>query len=203
MKTNGKLTICFVLLLVNVVVHVLSYFPSSRITLSVTWPLHVAVFVPFLLLIIDSYTLPGYPPRHPSETESAYMNRAGLQWNADMMCVFKCMPPRILGAFLVVVVYVFITFLMMMAARPLADHTEEKDGHYFAVNHSYRTEVTKDVRNLVEVRPVRGFSALWIFFTLLPTVYFRYARPALLAAHAGAGPALPQAKEAEDGGSER
>ncbi|MCY2931699.1 MAG: hypothetical protein NTV86_19840 [Planctomycetota bacterium] len=179
------------MLLVNVAVHLLSYFPAVRLTLSMTWPLFLGIFPVFLMFIVDTYTLPKSPPQYPEETKSAYLNRTGLESGAGLLCLFTCMPRWILCGLIAIFLYLFLQAPIMMGTEPVAHHTEEKDGHYFVVNGGRRTEVTREVRNLADARNVRFFSSPGIFFSLIPSIYFRYTRPVLLAL--GQRPGIPPA----------
>jgi hypothetical protein len=140
----------------SVVVHGATFFAINLPEkVPLLWGLHVAAIAAFGSMILASRGL------HSRRTAFALPN-----WPAWGYLLA-------IGAF----IYAFINFALFLG-RMEGGSPEVRDGSYFLSDHGrIIRELTADQYHWLQVYIVRGFSGHWMFFLVLPYLYFRFREP--------------------------
>jgi hypothetical protein len=137
------------ILLASVVVHVLTFVPDCKFPWWV-WSLHGAIFPPFFVFM---YALTQQMPSAAELKHLNYFERITVSqqlfWRL-LRRLHQATPRPLVGVFLLMLVYIFINFGLAFA----------------------RSLQTGDV-------PLRGFSGHWMYFALIPFIYFFWTETAL------------------------
>ena len=139
------------------IVHALTFYPNASIITedgSPVWLLHIGIFVVFVPMVF-----------------SMKRNLATRRGWAAQMSLF---PPWARAVILAAGVYTGYNFF---TALPMGGTPQVRNGQFALVNHGTFIRTLSAEEYLAMKRgEVRGFSGHWIFFYLIPTLYFLFGR---------------------------
>jgi hypothetical protein len=155
--------LALVIFVLSLLAHLATFVPSPTVEMSKVWFLHVAMFIPFVAMVLILHR------RDRALRKSGRWTPRLSQPEALRLC------PRWAKALgIVVVIYVGVNFtLFMRSAAGQGTPVVETDGT-FVLKEGSRTvrTLTENEYRQLQARVVRGFSGHWLFFSYIPLVYF-------------------------------
>ena len=159
-----------VVLVLSVVAHVCSFFPQFHTATGYFWLLHPAALACFAVMGLIGFSLRRLPqvssPRDPSKKRTA-------PWVSNWELLER-IPCWVLGACMVTVFYAVASFAVLSALASEGCPVEENGSYHLEDHGEVVRELTKEEYQHLEALKVRGFSGLWILFSVLPVVFFKY-----------------------------
>jgi hypothetical protein len=155
--------VSLVIFAISVICHVCTFIPGIHVSMGRVWPLHPATMAVVLIMVLFLVGKQGPRPRK-NEFQSgplALVPRA-LRW--------AC-----LGVFLYAILNFGLFFRLMEGGSPAVDH-----GTYSLRNRDRKIrDLTEPEYQRFLAYEVRGFSGHWMFFSLVPAIYFLVVYPRL------------------------
>ena len=176
-------TVIKVLALVSAVIfvaalsaHLLTFSANPSITESRVDPIGVAIFIPFLcmILVMNSYTVNHNGQGRGLLERIRSSNEASRQFFRQL--VQSC-PLWARIASVALFLYVSVNFSLFIKVMQ-EGNPEQRSGRYYINNHGELVrELTEVEYRSLQAHQVRGFSGHWMIFSFLPLVYFAVVEP--------------------------
>ena len=154
-----------------VIAHALTFYPGASIITedgSPVWLLHIGIFVVFVPMVFSMQWEFGTRRDRAAQRGDWPARRA--TWAAQMS-FFPRWARAVIVAAMVYTAYNFFT------ALPFGGTPQVRNGQFVLVSHgTFIRTLSEDEYLAMKRGEVRGFSGHWIFFYLVPTLYFLFGR---------------------------
>jgi hypothetical protein len=167
-KLLGYLSLCAFAL--SAIAHVLTFVPSVRVSMSYTWWLRLAAMAAFGAMFVSMSFLQRRRPGgvNPNPMDWRTSKRLEREFSNDME---PFVPRYLYYAETAMFAYVLISFTLFfwqaIDGSPKADR-----GKFFLVQrHKVVRQIAESEFHRREASIVRGFSGLWMFFSIRPAMY--------------------------------
>ena len=159
-----------IVLVLSIVVHVCTFIPGVPVSMGNTWPLHLLCMIAFATAVLPMALLQRKLRPKPLN---------GQAQRESFKRILRPIPILVRVVVIVTVADTGMNFALFVTQMKGGNPVEE-NGQYYLNNHGERTgTLTKAEYHQHQAYMVRGFSGHWIFFSLLPVVFFRYVHPSL------------------------
>jgi hypothetical protein len=160
--------------LVSLAVHFATFAPNPMISMDWTWPIHLAIFIPFggMVLIL------AYQRQKTKKSVKQFLEQTNEQINEDfdrqahiLERIVRSVPPPILLVGVALLFYTVVNFVLFMGLMGGGSPVQDS-GRYYLSNHgTYTRELTQDEYHQYQAYEVRGFSGHWLIFSFVPFAY--------------------------------
>lgn len=159
--------------------HCATFIPALRVWTGFAWPLHLGAMAVFAAMVL-SFVAQGRRQRKSPRLSLLANWRAANQQNKEFKSrLLGAVPPWLRVVCCIAFIYTMINFALF-ASLMEGGTPAICNGKYCLQNHGRLIRnITQEEFNRFRAYQVRGFSGHWMFFSLIPAVYFLVVRPRL------------------------
>ena len=161
------------ILFVSLAVHFSTFLPSPTISVDKVWPIHVAISIPFGVMVLI-LALQRQTARKSFREILQQTNEEANKESDRIGRIVHAVPLPILLVGIALSIYAIANFFAFMVLNPEGAPVDD-NGRYYLSNHGTLVrELTEDEYHQHQAYEVRGLSGHWMVFSYAPFAYFLF-----------------------------